>query len=354
MRSAILDPLLAARYREDLTDAERAPLDRVLDVVAAAEKVHTAGRGLEETLWAGWQATGLERRWAASAVRGGPGGEQADRDLDAVMAMFEAAANFADTLPAAGPAGFVHYLGQLQIPRDSRTATAASDSVTVLSAHAAVGREWDVVAVAGVLDGLWPSLRSRGSVLATGQLVDLLDGVDPDAVDKLARPAAAIADERRLLLVACTRARRRLLVTAVEDGSGEASPSRFIGEIADALAGSTQDADADTPAPEELPLDPGVDRVLSLPSLVATLRSVVTAGVGEMPDERTMAAARLLARLADADVPGEHPRDWYGLAARPARTSPGDARPGRRRRPDAPGAAQPPSSVHRASPRHRP
>ncbi|WP_267617118.1 ATP-dependent helicase [Gordonia bronchialis] len=315
LRSAILDPLLAARYREDLTDAERAPLDRVLDVVAAAEKVHTAGRGLEETLWAGWQATGLERRWAASAVRGGPGGEQADRDLDAVMAMFEAAANFADTLPAAGPAGFVHYLGQLQIPRDSRTATAASDSVTVLSAHAAVGREWDVVAVAGVLDGLWPSLRSRGSVLATGQLVDLLDGVDPDAVDKLARPAAAIADERRLLLVACTRARRRLLVTAVEDGSGEASPSRFIGEIADALAGSTQDADADTPAPEELPLDPGVDRVLSLPSLVATLRSVVTAGVGEMPDERTMAAARLLARLADADVPGAHPRDWYGLAA---------------------------------------
>ena len=60
------------------------------------------------------------------------------------------------------------------------------------AAHAAVGREWEVVAVAGVADGLWPSLRSRGSVLATGPLVDLLDGVHPDAVDTLARGSVAL------------------------------------------------------------------------------------------------------------------------------------------------------------------
>ncbi|NED62391.1 ATP-dependent helicase, partial [Streptomyces sp. SID10244] len=157
------------------------------------------------------------------------------------------------------------YLAALQIPRDSRVPGAGADAVTVLSAHAAAGREWDVVAVAGVLDGLWPSLRSRGSVLGTGQLVDLLDGVDPEALDTVARTTSALADERRLLLVACTRARRRLLVTAVEDGSGDASPSRFVAEIADALAtrreGSTDAVDGE-PAESlaELPLDPGVDR----------------------------------------------------------------------------------------------
>ncbi len=305
---ALLDPELGARYRRALTETEAAPLARVLDVVAAGQRAHDAGRGVEETLWAAWQATGLERRWAASAVRGGPAGEQADRDLDAVMAMFEAAANFADTLPAAGPAGFVHYLSQLQIPRDSRTATAASESVTVLSAHAAVGREWEVVAVAGVQDGLWPSLRSRGGVLSTGALVDILDGMDAGAVDTVARGATALADERRLFLVACTRARSRLLVTAVEDGSGDASPSRFLTELADLVD------DPDDEAPQaELRLDPGVDRVLSLPSLVATLRSVVMGGAHE-PDDRTRAAARLLAELADSDIPGAHPRDWFGLA----------------------------------------
>lgn len=309
---AILDPEVGARYRRRLTETEAAPLARVLDVVGAAQRVHDARRGIEETLWAAWQATGLERRWAASAVRGGPAGEQADRDLDAVMAMFESAADFTDTLPAAGPAGFVHYLSQLQIPRDTRTAAAATESVTVLSAHAAVGREWEVVAVAGVQDGLWPSLRSRGGVLATGQLVDILDGMDADAVDTVARGATALADERRLFLVACTRARSRLLVTAVEDGSGDASPSRFITELADLVG------DVDDPAESaraEVRLDPGVDRVLSLPSLVATLRSAVIAGADEPDAPWTKAAARLLAELADSDIPGAHPRDWFGLAA---------------------------------------
>lgn len=324
IRRALLDPDVAARYIAALTEAEARPLVRTLDVIAAADRAHRARRGVEETLWAAWQATGLERRWAASAIRGGPAGEQADRDLDAVMAMFEAAANFVDTLPAAGPAGFVRYLAALQIPRDSRLAGSANDAVTVLSAHAAAGREWDVVAVAGVLDGLWPSLRSRGSVLATGQLVDLLDGLDPDALDTVARSRSALADERRLLLVACTRARRRLLVTAVEDGGGDASPSRFVVEIADAIrrfrGTALPDADdlgadgtADT-ALAELPLDPGVDRVLSLPSLVATLRSEVVGDIGpDGPGEKARAAAELLAQLSDSDIPGAAPRDWYGL-----------------------------------------
>ena len=74
-----------------------------------------------------------------------------------------------------------------------------------------------VVALASGSMLLWPSLRSRGGVLATGQLVDLLDGMAADAVDTVARGATALADERRLFLVACTRARSRLLVTAVED-----------------------------------------------------------------------------------------------------------------------------------------
>lgn len=310
---ALTDDDTAQRYLNLLSDVEARPLRRTLDVVNAARRADAAQRGVEETLWAAWQASGLEKRWAASALRGGPVGEQSDRDLDAMVAMFEAAASFTDNLPTASVGAFVRHLNALQIPRDSRVAHAAAESVTVLSAHAAAGREWDVVAVAGVLDGLWPSLRSRGSILATGQLMDILEGMDPDAVDTVARSSIALADERRLLLVACTRARRRLLVSAVEDGSGESSPSRFVPELAAALG---QGGVSDETQVGTIELDPGVGRVLSLSSLIATLRSEVAAGVadGTEPTARARAAAELLAQLADSDIPGAHPRDWFGLA----------------------------------------
>ncbi|GEE03949.1 DNA helicase [Gordonia spumicola] len=309
----------ADEYLASMSDFEAMPLRLVTKVVRAARKAAGSGVGVEETLWRAWQASGLERRWRARSLRGGRTGDQADRDLDAMLAMFEAAGAFTDNLPSASLTEFVDYLAQLQIPRESRVAVAASDTVAVLSAHAASGREWEVVAVPGVLDGLWPSLRSRGSILHTPALLDLLDGVDADAVDIISRGAVMLAEERRLLLVACSRARSRLLVTAVEDGTGDASPSRFVPEIADALGGYGSDS-ADDAEPDEIPLDPGVSRVLSLPSLVADLRAAVVAGteqvlagVVDAPDERTSSAATLIARLAQAGVPGAAPAEWFGL-----------------------------------------
>ena len=298
-----------------LTDFESLSLKHVRKVIDSARTAHASGVGVEEMLWRAWRASGLERRWTAQSLRGGRGGDQADRDLDAMLAMFEAAGNFADNLPAAGALGFIDYLGQLQIPRESRMAVADAESVAVVSAHSAAGREWEVVAVPGVLDGLWPSLRSRGSILGTPALIDLLDGVGAEAIDTIARGSVMLADERRLLLVACTRARTRLMVTAIEDGSGDASPSRFIPEIADAVGGYGVDGDTEVPDADEVPLDPGVRRVLSLPSLVAELRAVAVAGADADggPDERTRVAASLLADLAQAGVPGAAPADWFGL-----------------------------------------
>ncbi|GAA2370334.1 MULTISPECIES: ATP-dependent helicase [Gordonia] len=315
LAAALGDADLMDVYLAGLTDFEAIALKQVRKAVDAARAAEAAGVGVEETLWRAWRASGLERRWTAQSLRGGRGGDQADRDLDAMLAMFEAAGTFADNLPAAGVLGFVDYLGQLQIPRESRIAVSGTEAVAVVSAHAATGREWEVVAVPGVLDGLWPSLRSRGSVLGTPALIDLLSGVGADAVDTIARGSVMLADERRLLLVACSRARSRLLVTAVEDGSGDASPSRFVPELADAVGGYGADADGGEDADEEVPIDPGVRRVLSLPSLVAELRAVVVSGADADggPDERTRVAAALLADLAQAGVPGAAPADWFGL-----------------------------------------
>ena len=73
---------------------------------AAAEPGATA----ETVLWEVWSHTRLAERWERASLEGGQAGEAADRDLDAVVALFEAAARFCDRLPAAGPEVFLDHL----------------------------------------------------------------------------------------------------------------------------------------------------------------------------------------------------------------------------------------------------
>ncbi|SDH77169.1 Superfamily I DNA or RNA helicase [Rhodococcus triatomae] len=289
-----------------LTEVEAAPLQRVGKVLRRARKVLGDGGGVEDVLWAAWRAAGLEKRWAAASLRGGPVGAQADRDLDAVVALFDAAAGYVDRLPRAGIAGFLDHVEGQEIPTLSRTTPLFTESVTVLSAHAAVGREWDVVAVVGVQEGTWPSLRSRSSLLGTGELIDLVSGTVRSAGDtRLSRTAPLLAEERRLFLLACSRARRILSVTAVDAPGGDADlvRSRFVDELA---------VDGDTPDALPEPVTEPPARVLALPALVAELRAVVCDSAADQG--RRDRAAVQLARLAEAGVRGAHPDQWYGLA----------------------------------------
>src|SRR5437867_534527 len=66
--------------------------------------------------------------------------EAADRDLDAVMVLFDAAARFTDRLPGARIQTFVeHVLGQ-QLPADSIAGSGdRGEAVRLLTAHAAKG-----------------------------------------------------------------------------------------------------------------------------------------------------------------------------------------------------------------------
>ena len=103
----------------------------------------------------------------------------------------------------------------------------------MLSAHAALGREWEFVVIAGLQEGLWPNTIPRGGVLGTQQLVDVLDGVAGAADRGVSTRAPLLAEERRLLIAAMGRARSRLLVTAVDSDDGDESmlPSSFCDEL---------------------------------------------------------------------------------------------------------------------------
>nr|WP_187361706.1 ATP-dependent DNA helicase [Phytoactinopolyspora mesophila] len=283
-----------------LDDAAVAPAAQIGRLIAAGrEAAETPGATAEDVLWAVWSASGLGRRWARTALSGGRAGQAADRDLDSVLALFDAAARYVDRMPGAGPAGFLEHIRGQQIPSDSLTGGPgrgeSADTVTVLTAHAAKGLEWDVVAVPGVQEGVWPDLRERGSLLGTEELVDIVARRDASAVT---RASARLAEERRLFYVAVTRARRRLVVTAVSNEDEQ--PSRFLDDL-DPLS-------ADAP-PERVVEQPG--RGLNLSSLTAELRRTVCDPAESLA--RRQAAAVHLNRLAAEGVPQADPDQWYGL-----------------------------------------
>jgi superfamily I DNA/RNA helicase/RecB family exonuclease len=278
---------------------------RVRGVLDAATRCDRDGQDPRYTLWAAWQRSGLQRRWLAASERGGPGSAQATRDLDAVTALFDVTDQYVSRTPGASLRGLVEHIAALQLPGVTAEPADGTQQVRVLSAHAALGHEWDLVVIAGLQDGLWPNTIPRGGVLGTQRLLDALDGVTEDASVR----APLLAEERRLLVAAMGRARRRLLVTAVDSdtgGAGEeaALPSPFFFELA------AWDSDAGDPEP----LAPiSAPRVLSAAALVGRLRGVVCAPEGAVDDAARGCAATQLARLADADVPGADPASWHGL-----------------------------------------
>ena len=282
------------------------PARRVAELLAVARgAVGRAGATAEDVLWAVWSRSGLPASWERRSARGGSAGAAADRDLDAMVALFEMAATFADRMPGSGPGLFLEYVRAQEIPAETLAPrTPASEAVSILTAHAAKGLEWDVVCVAGVQEGTWPDVRMRGSFLGSERLVDIVGrgGADlPPAEASAVTLSRLLAEERRLFYVAVTRARKRLIVTAVESEREGLAPSRFLDEL-DPRPG------ADVAERRHLA---EVARPISLVALVAELRQRLSDA--ETPDDLRTAAARHLAQLAAVGVRGADPSVWWGL-----------------------------------------
>ena len=298
---ALLDP----RDLIGVPDGVAGPARRVAGLLAVARDAITDGGNAEDVLWAIWDASGLAEQWQRASAAGGPAGAAADRDLDAVLALFDKAAHFTETMPPGSPGLFADSLAGQEIVGDTLAERAARDDcVRVLTAHRSKGLEWDVVVVAGVQEETWPDLRLRGSLLGADELAEAArpgewgDGQGAD-VDAAMLSAKLLAEERRLFYVAATRARRRLVVTAAGGEDTDQRPSRFLTE----LAGDD--------IPIERVTGGGTHRWLSLPALVADLRRAA-ADTARPPAVRQAAAAQL-ARLAAAGVRAAHPREWYAL-----------------------------------------
>jgi superfamily I DNA/RNA helicase/RecB family exonuclease len=258
-----------------------------------------------DVLWAIWDASGLGPAWQAASSAGGTRGAAADRDLDAVVALFDAASRFAARLPPGSPSLFLESMGGQEIPGDTLADRAPEgEAVRILTAHRSKGLEWDLVVVAGVQEGTWPDLRMRSSLLGMDELVDAVDtqaGASPHPAGDAAAAALMsklLDEERRLFYVAVTRARHALVVTAAGGKDSDDRPSRFLAELAGDAVEIEQAGSAGR-------------HWLSLPALTAELRRA--ACDPGRPQAVRAAAAAQLARLAAAGVRGAHPRHWYAL-----------------------------------------
>ena len=270
-------------------------------LLRSTRELLAAGGTAEEALWTLWDGTPWPQRLERTARWGGAAGRNADRDLDAVCALFESAARAEERTGGRGALNFLEELDAQDIAADTLTRRAVRpDAVRLMTAHRSKGLEWRLVVVAGVQEGLWPDLRRRGSLLEA-------DRIGPDGLAEPLTPGALLAEERRLFYVAATRARERLVVTAVkapaEDGD---QPSRFLRELG--------------VEPSDVAQRPR--RPLAVAALVAELRAT-TVDPAASPALRDAAVSRLarLAALSDDDgsgdgrplVPAAHPYRWWGL-----------------------------------------
>ena len=327
---------------------------RIAAVLSAGRKALARPESTStEVLWALWEASGLEKIWVAQSRGAGPDADAAHRNLDAMIGLFEAADRFDEQMRGAGAEQFLDFIDAQDLPMDTLAARGVrQDAVEILTPALAAGQSWRTVYVCGLQEGTWPNTTVRGSLLSTGDLVDLCDARLRQRAQQTEQqageseqpvPPARIRsypervrdtrhDELRMFAVAATRASTRLVLTAVRND--DQAPGEFFDFVlpTDAVGDST-----DVPITR-------VRRPATLRSLVAELRRTLVeesmnamraedaqqkdtqqngAPMHSAPEEEALtpeasayrldAASRTLARLANAQAPGAAPDEWWGL-----------------------------------------
>jgi superfamily I DNA/RNA helicase len=268
-------PAHALEIDEGLADPDRSAMAELRGTLRQASERR---RSVLDAFGVLWRGLSYSRRLVAAAETS----VQARVDLAAILA-------FSRLVAEVGTSSSPSIEEFLELAEVSEGAPAgaegdrARDEVRVLTAHAAVGLEFDTVMVAGTVEGDFPSLTRPEPMFD----LSALQGVrSRSEVNRL-----RLADERRLFRSAVARARRRVVLTASDPHgmeSEEAVASRFVDELGVAWTQAL--------------IGMGTDPV-SVSEAAAEWRRTLADATAEAPER--------LAAMAGVLAPGEDPGRWW-------------------------------------------
>lgn len=292
---AFSEPTLLEGIESEAAEQTR----RLGAVLRDAAALIADGAQVQEVLWQLWDSTPWPGRLRDQALRGS---RRANADLDAVIELFELAARMPQLRGKAGARTFQAEVSGQEIPADTgRELDLGGRGVRVVTAHRTRGLEWEAAWVVGVQEGLWPRLSRAGVLLDPDRLG--AEELSPRDSELVPAHVAFLTNERQLFYVACSRARSRLTVSAVQGIEGEGGrPSRFLGELG--------------VEPERVHGRP--PQLLSVASLVGRLRQRLldpesSSGLRRAAATRLAGLAAIVTADGRAAFPGAAPAHWWGV-----------------------------------------
>jgi len=294
---ALLVEALSAPGRFSTIDSK--PARQAEHLAETLAELRASDGTIEDLLWLAWDRSHLAKPWHDQALGTGPVAAEADRNLDAVVALFTAAKRFAERRPDAPAFEFLAEVLDAEVPEDVLTPRRSDDAVLVTTPSGAVGLEFRTVVVAALQEGVWPNLRARGSLLEPQNLLRALQvSGEGEAAGRAAERAVddrklVLDDELRMFALAVSRASERVVLSAVANDDEQRSVFFSL------LPSDTPLIDSTTKPP------------LSLRGFTGRLRRTLADPRSNRAD--AAGAAGSLAELARLGLPGADPADWHGL-----------------------------------------
>jgi len=293
----IADLFLAAGSAATLENPEGRKANRFIKTFFEAKAlVAKPNFNIEELLWLIFDSSKTGKTWQALSEGIGEVALQANRNLDAVAALFAAANRYVERDANAPAKDFVENQLALGLPEDSLAVTDRSrQTIQLLTPAGLIGRRFKVVCLPALIEGAWPNLRPRSTLLAANVLDALLKN---RVTESKTFAKSELPDELRLLQKAVGAAEQKLIVTShiAEDNQ----ISQFVTLINGEVPATTSFEGTS----------------LTLRSLSARFRRDLAQSYNTQTADSSAVRNRLtmgLAKLATAGVAGSHPDSWYGL-----------------------------------------